>query len=188
MLKSEIRSFYKEKRSGLSPNEIKRISAQVQALVRDSFSFKGKYVSLFLPIERQKEINTYGLLEDIIEQGGFPVVAKSNFSDLSMSLFLYETANQLKLNNFGIPEPTSGIEIQVEQLDVVFVPLLGLDDNGFRVGYGKGFYDRLLDSCKPECVFVGLHLFDEFMIVDDFDQNDVALHMCFTPTNKYDFR
>jgi 5-formyltetrahydrofolate cyclo-ligase len=188
MLKSEIRSFYKEKRSGLSPNEIERISSQVIALVRDSFWFKDKYVSLFLPIEHQNEINTYKLLEDIIQQGGHPVVAKSDFSDMSMNLFLYESVNQLKLNNFGIPEPMGGIEIQTQQLDVVFVPLLALDDKGFRVGYGKGFYDRLLNRCKPECVFIGLHLFDEFMKVDDLDQNDVAIHMCFTPTKKYDFR
>jgi 5-formyltetrahydrofolate cyclo-ligase len=188
MLKSEIRSLYKEKRSGLSPNELERISSQVIALVRDSFSFKDKYVNLFLPIERQKEIDTYELLEDIIQQGGQPVVAKSDFSDISMSLFLYESANQLKLNDFGIPEPTSGIEIQAEQLDIVFVPLLGLDAKGFRVGYGKGFYDRLLKRCKPECLFIGLHLFDEFKNVDDLHPNDIALHMCFTPTKKYDFR
>ena len=86
MLKSEIRSFYKEKRSGLSPNELERISSQVTALVRDSFSFKDKYVSLFLPIERQKEIDTYELLEEIIQQGGQPVVAKSDFSDIESEL------------------------------------------------------------------------------------------------------
>ena len=188
MLKSEIRSFYKEKRSGLSPNDIERISSQVQAFVRDSFSFKDKYISLFLPIERHKEINTYGLLEDIIQQGGHPVVSTSNFSELSMRLYLYEEENQLTLNNFGIPEPKTGEEIQAEMLDFVFVPLLGLNDKGFRVGYGKGFYDRLLVRCKPECVFIGLHLFDEFMAVDNIDSNDIALHVCITPKGIYDFR
>ena len=188
MLKSEIRLLYKEKRTGLSPNEIVRISAQVQALVRDSFSFKGKYVSVFLPIERQKEINTYGLLEDIIRQSGLPVVSKANFSDLSMSLFLYESASQLRLNHFGIPEPVGGIEIQAAQLDFVFVPLLAIDNKGFRVGYGKGFYDRLLAHCKPECLFIGLHLFDEFIAIEDLHPKDMALHMCITPKGLYDFR
>lgn len=188
MLKSEIRFLYKEKRSGLSPKDIKRISAQVQALVRDSFSFKGKYVSLFLPIERQNELNTYGILEDILQEGGLPVVAKSNFSDLTMQSFLYESASQLKLNHFGIPEPINGIEIQATQLDFVFVPLLAIDDKGHRIGYGKGFYDRLLASCKPECLFIGLHLFDEFISIEDLHPNDIALHMCITSNAKYDFR
>ena len=188
MLKSEIRSLYKEKRSRLSPNELERISAQVQKLVRDSFSFKGKYVSLFLPIERQNELQTYGILEDISQNEGYPVVAKSNFSDLTMDLFLFETQSQLKLNNYGIPEPINGVEIQVSQLDFVFVPLLGIDSNGYRVGYGKGFYDRLLACCKPECLFIGLHLFDEFISIDDLHPKDVALHMCITPKGNYDFR
>jgi 5-formyltetrahydrofolate cyclo-ligase len=188
MLKSEIRSFYRQKRSGLSPFEIERISSQVRTLVGDSFSFKGKYISLFLPIESQHEINTYGLLEEIIHQGGIPVVSKANFSDLSMTLFLYETSSQLTLSDYGIPEPKGGIGISAEKLDIVFVPLLALDDKGFRVGYGKGFYDRLLQSCKQECLFIGLHLFDEFTQIDDKHQNDIALHMCFTPVGKYDFR
>lgn len=188
MLKSEIRSFYRQKRSGLSPNEIERISSQVQALVGDSFSFKGKYISLFLPIESQHEINTYGLLEEIIRQGGLPVVSKANFSDFSMNLFLYEASSQLTLSEYGIPEPIGGIEINAEKLDIVFVPLLALDKKGFRVGYGKGFYDRLLHRCKKECLFIGLHLFDEFTQVEDIHPNDIALHICFTPKRKYDFR
>ena len=188
MLKSEIRSFYKKKRSGLSPSEIVRISSQVQVLVGDSFSFKDKFISLFLPIESQHEINTFGLLEEILRKGGHPVVSKANFSDLSMNLFLYESASQVTLSDHGIPEPTSGIEIQAGQLDLVFVPLLGLNNNGYRVGYGKGFYDRLLKRCNSECLFIGLHLFDEFIPIDDTHQNDIALHMCFTPKGKYDFR
>lgn len=188
MLKSEIRSFYKQKRSGLSPSEIERISSQVQALVGDSFSFKDKFISLFLPIESQYEINTYGLLEEILSQGGYPVVSKANFSDLSMNLFLYESSSQITLSDHGIPEPASGIEIHAEQLDIVFVPLLGLNDKGFRVGYGKGFYDRLLKNCKPKCLFIGLHHFDEFIQFDDIHQNDISLHMCITPKGKYDFR
>ena len=188
MLKSEIRSFYKKKRSGLSPNEISRISSQVQVLVMDSFSFKDKYVSLYLPIEKQQEINTYPLLEEIILQGGKPVLSKSNFSDLSLSLFLYEQASQLTLSEHGIPEPKGGQEIRAEALDVVFVPLLAINEQGHRVGYGKGFYDRLLSDCKPDCLFIGLHLFDERIEISDLNPNDIPLHICFTPSGMYDFR
>ena len=134
MLKSDIRKLIKEKRTGLSPFEITRISSQVQALVMDSFSFKGKYVSLYLPIEKQREINTYGLLEDITLQGGHVVLSKSNFADHTLSLFLYEGSNQLELSSFGIPEPKLGRIIPEEKLDLVFVPLLALNQNGHRVG------------------------------------------------------
>ncbi len=188
MTKAEIRTLFKAKRAQLSPYEITKISAQVQALVLDYFSFSSKYVSIFLPIEQQKEISTYGLLEDIILKGGHPILSKANFKDHSLTLYHYEHPSQLEISSFGIPEPKHGRTILASKLDYVFVPLLGLNSEGQRVGYGKGFYDRLLKQCKPDCIFIGLHLFDEFSEISDLNPNDIPLHLCFTPGGVYDFR
>ncbi|MFM7006617.1 MAG: 5-formyltetrahydrofolate cyclo-ligase [Flavobacteriales bacterium] len=188
MTKAEIRTLYKAKRAQLSPYDITKISAQVQALVLDHFSFSSKYVSIFLPIEQQKEISTYGLLEDIILKGGHPILSKANFKDHSLTLYHYEHPSQLEISSFGIPEPKHGRTILAGKLDFVFVPLLGLNSEGQRVGYGKGFYDRLLKQCKPDCIFIGLHLFDEFTEISDLNANDIPLHLCFTPGGVYDFR
>ncbi len=188
MLKSEIRALVKSKRKELSQYDISRISSQVQALVMNSLQFQGKYISLFLPIEKQLEINTYSLLEDIVMKGGFPVLSKSNFSEHSLTLYLYEGSTQLELSDFGIPEPKHGRIVPESKLDYVFVPLLAVDQRGHRVGYGKGFYDRLLAKCKPSCVFIGLNLFDEFIEISDLNTDDVPLHLCFTPNGRYDFR
>lgn len=188
MTKAEIRTLFKAKRAQLSPYDITKISAQVQALVLDYFSFSSKYVSIFLPIEQQKEISTYGLLEDIILKGGHPILSKANFKDHSLTLYHYEHPSQLEISSFGIPEPKHGRTILASKLDYVFVPLLGLNSEGQRVGYGKGFYDRLLKQCKPDCIFIGLHLFDEFTEISDLNPNDIPLHLCFTPGGVYDFR
>ena len=188
MTKAEIRTLFKAKRAQLSPYDITKISAQVQALVLDYFSFSSKYVSIFLPIEQQKEISTYGLLEDIILKGGHPILSKANFKDHSLTLYHYEHPSQLEISSFGIPEPKHGRTILASKLDYVFVPLLGLNSEGQRVGYGKGFYDRLLNQCKPDCIFIGLHLFDEFSEISDLNPNDIPLHLCFTPGGVYDFR
>lgn len=188
MTKAEIRTLFKAKRAQLSPYDITKISAQVQALVLDYFSFSSKYVSIFLPIEQQKEISTYGLLEDIILKGGHPILSKANFKDHSLNLYHYEHPSQLEISSFGIPEPKHGRTILASKLDYVFVPLLGLNSEGQRVGYGKGFYDRLLKQCKPDCIFIGLHLFDEFTEISDLNPNDIPLHLCFTPGGVYDFR
>lgn len=187
MLKSEIRSLYKAKRKALTPFDISKISAQVQALVLDSHSFHGKFVSLFLPIEKQFELNTYGILEAILLNGGSPVISKSNFEDHSLELFIYEGPAQLALSNYGIPEPKYGRLVPESKLDYVFVPLLALDQHGHRVGYGKGFYDRLLAKCSPTCQFIGLSLFDEFVEITDVRNDDIALHLCYTPNGRYVF-
>lgn len=188
MTKSEIRKHYKAKRSQLSPYELAKISAQVQALVLNSIRFSAKYVSIFLPIEQQKEISTYGLLEDILLKGGHPILSKANFTDHSLTLYHYEHPSQLEISAYGIPEPKDGRTILASKLDYVIVPLLALNSDGHRVGYGKGFYDRLLKQCKPDCIFIGLSLFDEFVDISDLHQDDIPLHLCFTPSAMYDFR
>ncbi|TFG83245.1 MAG: 5-formyltetrahydrofolate cyclo-ligase [Erysipelotrichales bacterium] len=48
----------------------------------------------------------------------------------------------LATNSFGIPEPIEGESIDIAQLDVVFVPMFGFDDELHRIGHGKGCFDR----------------------------------------------
>jgi 5-formyltetrahydrofolate cyclo-ligase len=72
--------------------------------------------------------------------------------------------------------------IKPDALDIVFIPLLAVDSTGHRIGYGKGFYDRFLRKCRPNCIFIGLHLFDEMCNIDDIDRHDIRLDFCITPT------
>lgn len=188
MLKSEIRQTFKERRKYVAPFELNRISDLCTKTVLEKFQFNNKIASIFLPIEKQKEINTYELLEDIINLGGTVALSKSDFSNNTLVHYKYEKTSQLEVNSFGIPEPKYGEIIPEVLLDYVFVPLLAINNEGHRVGYGKGFYDKLLAKCKPSCIFIGLNIFDEFVHIDDLNDKDVALHYCVTPNGFYDFR
>lgn len=188
MLKSEIRALFKEKRKGLSYLELNRKSQQITNLILNQFQFKNKEVSIFLPIEKQKEFDAYPLLEELIIQEANPIISKSNFEDSSLTLYRYESVSQLEVNAFGIPEPKYGEIVSESLLDVVFVPLLAVDKMGNRVGYGKGFYDKLLAKCSPTCLFIGISLFDEFVEIDDLNPFDIPLKCCFTPEFYYEFR
>lgn len=55
-------------------------------------------------------------------------------------------------NRWGVQEPAEKEPFPVSQLDLVIVPALGVTRNGFRLGYGKGFYDEFLAQCN--CPFV----------------------------------
>lgn len=188
MLKSEIRALFKEKRKGLSYLELNRKSQQITNLILNQFQFKNKEVSIFLPIEKQKEFDAYPLLEELIIQEAKPIISKSNFEDSSLTLYRYESVSQLEVNAFGIPEPKYGEIVSESLLDVVFVPLLAVDKMGNRVGYGKGFYDKLLAKCLPTCLFIGISLFDEFVEIHDLNPFDIPLNCCFTPEFYYEFR
>ena len=70
---------------------------------------------------------------------------------------------------------------------MVFVPLLAFDLKGHRVGYGKGFYDNLLASCKPETIKVGFSFFDAEAEIEDVFSGDIPLDYCVTPKQVYKF-
>lgn len=187
MLKTDIRKLYKAKRSALSEHDIDYLSRKITQNVIRNFDITNTICSIFLPISRQNEVNTYFILELVNQLNTTFVVSKSEFETGELLHFIYESNNQLEENTLGIPEPKYGTAILPREIDFVFVPLLAIDDRGNRVGYGKGFYDRFLAQCSSKCQFIGLHLFDELVTIDDLNPLDIPLHSCVTPNKIYHF-
>jgi 5-formyltetrahydrofolate cyclo-ligase len=187
MTKAELRNQYKQKRLELSASELEHLSEKICELAFTRFHLEGKVCSLFLPIERQKEINTYLLLEKGLAIGAQIILPRCE-DNFTLKHFLFESHSQLKTNALGIPEPQNAKLIPAKSIDIVFVPLLAIDRKGHRVGYGKGYYDRFLKKCRPDCLFIGLHLFDEFVEIFDLDMTDIPLHYCITPEGIHRFK
>ena len=94
----------------------------------------------------------------------------------------------IKVNTYGIPEPEGNqFEVSPKDIDVVFVPLLAIDKNGNRVGYGKGFYDRFLSQCRPDIVKVGVSLFEPTDLEIPKDPSDVSMNQLVTPSGIISF-
>ena len=66
-----------------------------------------------------------------------PIIRENN----QMDFFEWKNQDPLKINKYGIAEPTLGKKIYQ---DIIFVPLVAYDDGLNRLGYGGGFYDRYL--------------------------------------------
>ena len=64
---------------------------------------------------------------------------------------------------------------------MVLVPLLNFDEEGNRVGYGKGYYDRFLAHCRPDCIKVGFSYFEPLDSIDDVHEYDIKLDYGITP-------
>lgn len=190
MDKIQARSLYKKKRAGLSEVEIEEKSLAIANRLLSLPIWDRSFYHLFLSIAHHKEVDTFPLLNILNGKDKNIVVSKSDFGSHGMQHFLLTDNTVLKSNAWGIPEPVIGsgsIEIPVEKLDVVFVPLLAFGKTGHRIGYGKGFYDRFLAQCRLETLKIGLSFFKAEEKLEGFFDTDVQLDYCVTPDQVYFF-
>jgi 5-formyltetrahydrofolate cyclo-ligase len=162
MTKAEARKIYLEKRQALSIAEIERLNQQLCENFFSSIDLTLiKVLHTFLPIEKNNEPNTWLIIERL--QKEHPNIRISipriNNQTSIIDNFYYDGPDQLEKNTWGIPEPKQGIPTPTEKIDAVLVPLLAFDKQGNRVGYGRGFYDKFLATCRPDCKKIGLSFF-----------------------------
>ena len=181
MIKSELRKLYKQKRKDLNRVEIDQLQESIYQQVFEYDFSNLKTIHIFLSIENLNEINTLPIIDFLLLKNKSVVVSKSNFKDNTLSHFLFDRTTTLQVNHYGIPEPISAKEIDVKQIDLVFVPMLISDNKNFRVGYGKGFYDRFLSECKNDVKTIGLNFFKPIEKIEDINRFDVALQQIIYP-------
>lgn len=189
MTKRELRNIYKEKRLSLSAKE--RMKLDDLLLIQfQRLSFEHVSVVLsFWPMEDRGEMNTHlftRYLSHLIPglQVCYPVTDPSSNA---MRSVLVDDQTNLEENSYGIVEPVDGVEVSPQNIDLVLTPLFAFDNRGFRVGYGKGYYDRFFKRCKNDVLKVGLSYFDVVERISDTDQFDVPLNYCITPGKVYEF-
>lgn len=182
MEKSALRAHYKKKRSELTAAERELASAKIARNFSAKWNFNQQTISAFLPIKRLNEVNTAPLIQELRTYNELcaPV---ADFSDSSMVHRTINDSSIIEQNDWAIPEPTNGTIVKPEALNVVVVPLLISDRKGYRVGYGKGFYDRFLSQCQPSCLFIGVNFFEPISQITGTHENDIALHFTVTPSS-----
>ncbi len=143
-------------------------------------SFSPERVHIFLPIERNREPNTFQFIQSLLQRKIHILVSSTDFTKKKMTHFRYEETLEIKKNHLGIPEPVSGDIEEDLNVDTVFLPLLTSDKQGNRIGYGGGYYDRLLEG-KDRLRKVGISigpLLDHLPITED---HDIKLNYSITP-------
>ena len=184
MLKAELRKIYLARQKSLSPEERNEKSRQIADRFFQNFDLnKIRFLHCFLPIARYNEIDTKQIFERIWRE--FPeietLVPRVDFhaNEIENLRFTFET--ELVQNQWDIHEPLHDKLIKAEEIDLVLIPLLCFDRKGFRVGYGKGFYDRFLKNCRADCLKIGLSYFAPVGEISDAQDFDVKLDFCVTP-------
>ena len=181
MKKQELRALYKQKRNNLTEIQIKGLQENIYQQIYNLDFSTVKNVHLFLSMPKFKEIDTTTLITYFRNKNKRIVVSKCNFKDNTLSHFYLEEDTVLSFNKFGVLEPVAAELVEENKLDLIFIPMLISDDKKFRVGYGKGFYDRFLLNCRKDAKFIGLNFFPPITAIEDKNEFDIPLHQVIYP-------
>jgi len=187
--KKELRKAYIEKRRNLLPDEFEFLNNSIvnrfEGLNLDGI----KLIHLFYPIAGKHEFNSLLLKENFKRRNPDIkyVLPRIDHKDNSLTNILWEDDTPLAMNNWGITEPEYGTEIAMHAIDMIVLPLLAFDEQGNRLGYGKGFYDRFLSGCRADAIKAGVSYFAPENKFEEVDAFDIPLDICITPEKIWRF-
>ena len=183
--KTFLRSHYKKKRLSLTKQEDDHLSQRVCKQLDKLSIWRLKHYHIFISISNYNELYTSFIINKLKSEQKIIIVPKISNNELVHIAINDET--EFGLNEYGIKEPNDGNHFIIENLDIIFIPLLAFDIEGHRVGYGKGYYDRFLKLTNNSTLKIGLSFFDPINKILDIDDNDVKLDYCVTPKQVHKF-
>lgn len=187
MTKNEARLLYKEKR--LSVPDIQR--DKLEDLILIAFQKLNLHVpDVILTYACNEKLREYDpkLVERFCNfKNPMAAFAYPKIKDQELHAFLVNENTTFIANKFGIDEPDDGMLLEVEAIEMVFVPLLAFDSRGYRVGYGKGYYDKFLSKANKDTLKIGFSFFEAEENISDIDEYDIPLDICITPHKIYHF-
>ncbi len=188
--KKDLRKAFLEKRKALSEREIEGFSKKIHDWFFRSIAVHSyNMIHTFLPIKQNNEVDTWLIIKTLQRDFSTNIVIPKSHEDGTMSNYLLTKETVFEENKWKIQEPARNSELftQNSELNLVLIPLLCFDKKGYRVGYGKGYYDRFLAECRPDVLKVGLSIFEPVEAISDVDTFDIKMDYCITPNRIWNF-
>lgn len=164
-LKRNLRKAMLRARRSMGQDDVVEKSRAIRKAVARTTMFK-RSSSLSCYMALRAEVQTIPIIELALRRGKRVAVPKVQAKSRELALYwITSTSTGFAPGPYGILEPKdeTGQEASVADIDLFLVPGLAFDEEGWRVGFGRGYYDRLLARDSNQAVPVGLAF--QFQIV-----------------------
>ena len=160
-IKTELRQKYRSLRQSM-PQEIKeQKDAAIATQVRRLWQYQRNNI-LLIYVSTSIEVDTFRIIRQALEDGKRVAVPRCVPDTRNMEFYYIDSTDELAPGMFGVLEPVANPDRLYKECDggLCIVPAFSYDWRGFRLGYGKGYYDRFLSKfegnivgiCYSECV------------------------------------
>ena len=166
MKKEELRQLFLNKRNSLPEKVHKSLGLKVfKRIIQWEIFIDAGVVMTFVSFG--SEINTHLLIQYCLERGKKVAVPKVIRKERRLIPFLINKfPDDLEVGNYSIlePHPDKCQSIDVKEIDLIFVPGIVFDRVGYRIGYGKGYFDNFLRGIGKKTRTCGLCF--SFQVID----------------------
>ncbi len=183
--KQELRKFYKARRNAISPRIREEKSNKIAENLRRTFWYASVgNILVYAAIQSEAELTLF--CEMAWKDGKKLFFPKT--MDAHMEFYRVDSFAQLEKGRFDVPEPKADKhQVFVSETgtkSVILVPGIAFSKEGYRIGYGAGFYDRYMEHHK-ELYSVGICFADQ--MVDTFvpDVHDFGMNEVITDEKSY---
>ena len=139
-LKKEIKrreyNLIRYSNSTLIHEEIKINFKSALEILLKKYHVKGKYIGIYWPLRGEVDIR-------FIRESNNQKIALPSSSRTKGLSYHHWSNNKLELDSNKIPAPIKENAIKPSDISILFVPAIAIDQEGYRLGYGGGYFDRL---------------------------------------------
>ena len=176
--KRTIRKQMMELRASMAATTRRRTEAMLAARLTGTVMWK-KSICVLLFNSTFREVSTRSLIEIALASKKKLYLPRINGKD--MEFFLVNSVDELELGSFGITEPVSNVSFPAHfdgETCLCVVPALACDHEGYRLGFGGGYYDRYLSRRKLKTVTI---IFDDCIVSSlPHDEHDIKIDAVLT--------
>ena len=130
----------------------------------------------------RSEVETSGIIRESLSMGKRAILPKVDKENHRLQLYEIKSISELTKGHMGIPEPFLSAEREalLEDIDLVVIPGAGYDYAGNRLGYGGGYYDKLLSGKKKNTPIIALAYEEQIVDAIPAEKHDVRVDMIVT--------
>lgn len=187
-MKDKLRKKLMRIRNDLSKSEVLEKSKQIKKRLFAMDKFEQASTILFY-VSYDNEVYTHDMIKEGISNRKNVIVPISDKENRRLILSKLESLDDLDYGAYGILKPKKERvkKVSLDMIDLIIVPGVGFDEQGYRVGHGKGYYDDLLRNSK-KASHIGLAFEAQIVKKIPTEDHDLPVHKIITEKRIIDCR
>ena len=152
-IKKKLRAEAREMRRSMSPEKKNSLDRKIKNKLLNLWTVR-EASAVLCYVSTEIEVDTREFINALLQMGKRVAVPRCEGEKSEMNFYYIESLSELSPGSFGVdePDPQKNVMVGKTEGSVCIVPAFMFDKRGYRLGYGKGYYDRYLSRYNGSAI------------------------------------